>query len=360
MALIRKGEPRAPADIITMTTAAVTKVHPVTRYCLGVWKEKAREIPDDELRRQAQASLEAKRFHCEGGALYGLLAGTKYREAVKFIVAYQTISDYLDNLCDRSTSQDPDDFYALHESMQQALTPGTPLADYYRFRREKDDGGYLAELVRACREVLNGVDGYPAVRETLLALASLYVDLQIHKHVQKDERVPRLKSWFAIHQDKLPPMSWYEFAACTGSTLGIFCIVSEILNSGARPLLAEKIKKAYFPWMQGLHILLDYLIDQEEDRREGDLNFCNYYESAAAMSARFEHFYLQSLSSVESLPNKKFHRLIVRGLLAIYLADPKVSGQEDVRALAKNLLRLGGWTSYFFYLHCRIYRSLSG
>ena len=64
MALIRKGEPRAPADIITMTTAAVTKVHPVTRYCLGVWKEKAREIPDDELRRQAQASLEAKRFHC--------------------------------------------------------------------------------------------------------------------------------------------------------------------------------------------------------------------------------------------------------------------------------------------------------
>ena len=360
MVLYSSKRPRTPAGLISLTTDAVMKVHPVTRHWLGVWKEKALMIPDDELRGQAKASLETKRFHCEGGALCGLIAGSRYRDAVKFIVAYQTISDYLDNLCDRSTSQEPDDFRALHESMQQALTREGRLTDHYRFRRENNDGGYLTALVQACREVLDRLDGYPQARETLLELAGLYIDLQVYKHVQKDERIPLLSSWFTAHKDGLPPMTWYEFSACTGSTLGIFCIVSHLLNPDAQPEHVEKIKNAYFPWVQGLHILLDYLIDQEEDRREGDLNFCSYYESAAAMSARFEHFYLQSLSSVEGLPDKNFHRLIVRGLLAIYLADPKVSGQEDVRALAKNLLRLGGWASYFFYLHCRIYRRLAG
>lgn len=38
--------------------------------------------------------------------------------------------------------------------------------------------------------------------------------------------------------------------------------------------MTEKIKAGYFPYIQGLHILLDYLIDQEEDKAGGDLNFC--------------------------------------------------------------------------------------
>ena len=42
---------------------------------------------------------------------------------------------------------------------------------------------------------------------------------------------------------------------------------------------AEQIRNGYFPYIQGLHILLDYLIDQEEDKVGGDLNFCFYYEN---------------------------------------------------------------------------------
>ena len=32
--------------------------------------------------------------------------------------------------------------------------------------------------------------------------------------------------------------------------------------------------------------MLDYLIDQDEDRLGGDLNFCNYYEDADTMLNR--------------------------------------------------------------------------
>lgn len=115
---------------------------------------KANSIPDQELKKQALASIEHKTFHCEGGSILALLSGEHIGEAVKFIVAYQTISDYLDNLCDRSTSLDPKDFAALHESMIDALTVGAPFRPYYRFRNEQEDGGYLRELVGTCQSVL--------------------------------------------------------------------------------------------------------------------------------------------------------------------------------------------------------------
>ena len=79
----------------------ILQVRPAARTFLQGWKERARRIPDPELRRQALASIEAKTFHCEGGSLCGLTAGDNYRQAIEFIVAYQTISDYLDNLCDQ-------------------------------------------------------------------------------------------------------------------------------------------------------------------------------------------------------------------------------------------------------------------
>lgn len=350
---------RTPTHILSLTTRMILQVRPAAHGFLQRWKERARRIPDPELRRQALASIETKTFHCEGGALCGLLAGDFYREAIQFIVAYQTISDYLDNLCDRSTSQDPEDFRALHEAMLHALTPEAPPADYYRFRREQDDGGYLAELAQTCQTILDGLPEYRRVAPSIRELARLYADLQVHKHVRPDEREPRLKKWFDGYRPILPEMTWYEFAASTGSTLGIFCMVSQLLRKqGAAPIV-EPIRKAYFPWVQGLHILLDYLIDQEEDRRGGDLNFCSYYENHERLIHRFGHFYNMAHASVAGLPDAKFHHLIISGLLSIYLSDQKVSRQKDVRAIAGKLLALGGAETFFFYLHCRVYHRLS-
>ncbi len=350
---------QVPTHLISLTTKTLLQVQPITHACLRHWKVRAQNIPDPELRRQAQASIETKTFHCEGGSVYGLLAENEYEEAIKFIVAYQTISDYLDNLCDRSTSQNPEDFRALHESMLHALTPDESITDYYRFRTERNDGGYLAELVMTCRSILGHLSNYHLGAGALLELARLYIDLQVHKHVQKDERVPRLQAWFAKHEKNLPQMTWYEFAACTGSTLGIFCIVSQLFNRTTTEALVVRIKNAYFPWVQGLHILLDYLIDQEEDRAGLDLNFCSFYANDKHLSNRLSHFYTEAQASVANLPNAKFHRLITRGLLSIYLADHKVSRQKDVRVISKNLLSLGGREAIFFYLHCWIYRRLA-
>jgi tetraprenyl-beta-curcumene synthase len=349
---------QVPTNLITLTTRIFLQVRPVIHQNLQEWKQWAEKIPDAELRRQALMSIATKTFHCEGGSIYGLLAGNQYKEAIRFIVAYQTISDYLDNLCDRSTSLDPDDFRALHESMLHALTPQAPLANYYRHRQEQDDGGYLAALVQTCQGILNTLPGYGIAATALHNLAGYYCDLQVYKHVRKEERVSRLETWFNQYKESLPKMSWYEFAACTGSTLGIFCIVAHLFNKNTSTELIARIKNAYFPWVQGLHILLDYFIDQEEDRAGHDLNFCAYYPDGDVLAERLSLFYRQAQNSVHSLPNSDFHHLINRGLLSIYLSDYKVSRQKEVRLVARKLLSLGGAGSIFFYLHCWIYQRL--
>ncbi|WP_409302281.1 tetraprenyl-beta-curcumene synthase family protein [Peribacillus sp. SCS-155] len=347
-----------PTNPLTLMKNVYRDIFPVVHEELNYWKKRAEEIPNQELKRQALASIHSKTFHCEGGSILALAAESQARAAIRFIVAYQTISDYLDNLCDRSTSLDPEDFRALHESMHHSIDIDAEPSDYYRYRSDKDDGGYLHELVSACQSVLRGISSYLDIFPYLRDLCSVYCDLQVHKHVRVEERVPRLQSWFDHHKAQLPTMSWYEFSACSGSTLGIFCLVSYSMRPDFTQEYAEKIWQGYFPYIQGLHILLDYFIDQEEDRDGGDLNFCFYYKDDQELYNRFAYFVEKSEQHSRLLPHKRFHLLIHRGLLGLYLSDDKVQSQKKIKAVSKRLIRCGGFVSMFFYLNGRAYRSL--
>lgn len=328
------------------------KVH---RY-LNEWKTKASHIPDPELRKQALASIQAKTFHCEGGVIYSLLAKESMDECIQFIVAYQTISDYLDNLCDRSTSLDPVDFRSLHDSMLHALTPGAGTINYYQHRKEQEDGGYLQSLVETCQQNLLKVKHYEKIAPYLHELASYYCDLQVYKHIKQEERVPKLMAWFDRYKAKLPAMEWYEFSACAGSTLGIFCLVAYAFNEDFTYEEAVHVRHALFPYVQGLHILLDYFIDQEEDRNGGDLNFCFYFPSSDVLKTRLNYFFQEANDHIKGLPDETFHRMINHGLVGLYLSDAKVKNQVDVRREMYHILKCGGLISLFFYLNGRWYR----
>ncbi|WP_338472018.1 tetraprenyl-beta-curcumene synthase family protein [Niallia sp. XMNu-256] len=347
-----------PTMPITLMLKTYRHIFPNVNKELSYWKKRAEAIPNSELRNQALASIRHKTFHCEGGAIMSLLANDKYKEAMRFIVAYQTISDYLDNLCDRSTSLDVKDFSALHEAMTDALTIDGEISDYYRFRQEKNDGNYLVDLVSTCRDVLKRNPNYRTFNKELLELCHYYCDLQIHKHVNPNERVPRLTRWFHEHKQSIPNMEWYEFSACSGSTLGIFCLISYSMNKQYKVQDVQHIRNGYFPYIQGLHILLDYFIDQEEDKMFGDLNFCSYFENKDVLFTRLKHFMKQSDLYTKNLPYKRFHQLINRGLLGLYLSDEKVREQKDVRKLAKSLMRNGGPICYFFYVNAFLYRKV--
>nr|WP_199622260.1 tetraprenyl-beta-curcumene synthase family protein [Paenibacillus alkalitolerans] len=316
---------------------------------LDGWLSEAEKIPDPELRRQAIASITDKRFHCQGGAVYAAADLPNRHVLIPLIVAFQTISDYLDNLCDRSTSYSREDFRRLHLSMLHAVDPSAALPDYYEFRTETQDGGYLHKLVKTCQSCICLLPSYSAAQPYVQELVSLYADLQVYKHIRVEEREPELQNWWNRHRSRYPDIHWNEFAAASGSTLGVFMLFLASADKTMNESMAEQIRSVYFPHVCGLHILLDYLIDREEDRIGGDLNFCEYYESESRAAERIRWFADNARGGVSMLPDGRFHQMIVEGLLALYLSDPKVKRQRDVSFITKELMRRSPWTRLFFW-----------
>lgn len=346
---------QVPTSSIRLVSLVFRKVFPVVEQELKGWQRRAERIPNPELRKQALDSINNKRFHCLGGAVFSLLSKDMWKEAIRFIVAYQTISDYLDNLCDRSTSLDPKDFECLHGAMKDALSLKSTYQNYYAFREDQDDGNYLADLVKVCQDTLKKIDNYDMIYGQLSKLESMYSNLQVHKHVKASERIPRLTAWFEENKEHSPDLTWYEFAAATGSTLGIFCIVSYALSRKLTSKTADAIYEAYFPYVQGLHILLDYYIDQQEDIDGGDLNFCSFYPNEEIMKERFVYFMKQADQHVQSLPDAAFHKMIHHGLVGLYLGDSKLKSIQGGTELRKELLAYSGGAAKFFNWNTRMY-----
>jgi len=338
-----------PRNPITLMHRLYRYVLPEVKDELERWRRKAEHVPDPELRKQAIDSMTRKQFHCQGGAVYAAANLPMRHVLIPLIVAFQTISDYLDNLCDRSTSLDPDDFRLLHQSMLDAVDPNMPLSDYCALRKEHDDDGYLHALVRTCQSCVSLLPSYPAVREHVKQLVGLYGDLQVYKHIRRDRREPELLNWWERHRGRYPHLRWNEFAAATGSTLGVFCLFLAASGERLEPSSAEAVVRSYFPHICGLHILLDYLIDQEEDRRGGDLNFCSYYDSADTAADRISAIARFAREDALKLEHPDFHRMIIEGLLALYLSDPKVREQREVRIISRQLMKGSPLMRVFFW-----------
>ncbi len=332
-----------------------SNVLPQARRELLTWKARARQIPDEILREQALQSLAHKRFHADGGCVYAAFDAEFMSPLVSVIVALQTISDYLDNLCDRTGTYDIDDFTQLHHAMRDAVRPGSSLRDYYALRENKDDSGYLNTLVQTCQSVLSTLPGYANVEDRVAWLVERYCELQAFKHTVPNMRADLLKTWAAPYLTQYPDVYWWEFAAATGSTLGMFAL----FEAATRPISkteAESIFKSYFPWISGLHILLDYLIDLEEDKREGDFNFIRCYPTVAMSRQRLRFILKRGWQSAISLPlGGPIHRFVVKGLLGMYLSDQKVRKQRVVRK-ARRLVWSFGPTTWLFYMACILYR----
>jgi tetraprenyl-beta-curcumene synthase len=342
---------RSPRGPISLMTRVYKYILPEVRSELDRWQAAAKSIPDPELRKQAVDSINAKRFHCEGGGVYAAANLEQRHVLIPLIVALQTISDYLDNLCDRSTSLDPNDFRLLHQSMLDAVTPDEQTKNYYALRQEQEDGGYLRALVEQCRSSIAQLPSYPLVQKQVREWVQLYVDLQVYKHIEHSKREQELLKWWEKHSPEYPQLKWNEFAAATGSTLGMFMLFLAASDVTLVARQVQEIKESYFPSICGLHILLDYLIDQAEDVIGGDLNFCSYYNDEQMLNDRMGQMVQAARKSADELPFGHFHRMIVEGLVALYLSDPKVKDQPNVRKTAKLLMKGSPWTRVFFWLN---------
>lgn len=333
----------------------VRKVFPLVDNTLACWQDYASTHGMRELSEQALASIRTKKFHCQGGSVYSLYKGVPTGDFVQLVVALQTISDYLDNLCDRAGIADEAAFRQLHLAMTDALDPDRPLNDYYAAYPYKDDGGYLQALVMTCRREITKLPAYQLVKLETLRQAGLYCELQTYKHLDSEVRQQKMLAWINVHLPSYPGITPWEFAAATGSTLGMFMLCAAAYNPNLTAKEAKQIGQAYFPWINGLHILLDYFIDEAEDQQGGDLNFVSYYANNQEMLARLTLFVHQARAQASSLPETAFARTVVDGLLAMYLSDPKTEPPAQC-TIRDSLLRSAGWYPRFMYMLCRLLR----
>jgi tetraprenyl-beta-curcumene synthase len=351
---LKRSEPSSssfPREPLGLMFRVYRYVLPDVGNQLNFWKEAASRIPDPELRKQATDSISTKQFHCQGGAVYASAHLSMRHVIIPLIVAFQTISDYLDNLCDRSTSLDPLDFRQLHQAMLDAVDPAAPLHDYYAYRQERNDADYLNNLVKTCQSCISLLPSYSLVVDRVQELVELYCDLQVYKHIHKDLREQELHSWWEKHQALCSELKWNEFAAATGSTLGVFMLFLAASHRNYQQEQIESIRDAYFPYIAGLHILLDYLIDQEEDLAGGDLNFCSYYDNRDETIERIAFIVERARTKILCLEHTRFHRMIIEGLLALYLSDPKIKSQTEVKQISKHLMKNSPITRIFFWVN---------
>ncbi|SMD09341.1 tetraprenyl-beta-curcumene synthase family protein [Sporomusa malonica] len=340
---------------LTLLAKFVREVFPLVDQELSVWQRFATNHGVRELADQALASINTKKFHCQGGSVYSLYKGVPTRDFVRLVVALQTISDYLDNLCDRAGIADEAAFRQLHLAMTDALDPDKPLNDYYAAYPFQDDGGYLSRLVTTCRQEIAKLPAYHLVKAAALGQATLYSELQTYKHLAPSVREEKMLTWINRHLPDYPGIMPWEFAAATGSTLGMFMLCAAAYNPTLTAREADTIASAYFPWINGLHILLDYFIDEAEDRLTGDLNFVSYYEGSQDTLTRLSYFVQQARIQANTLPESDFALTVIDGLLAMYLSDPKTDPPAE-RAIRDSLLRTAGLYPRFMYGLCRLLR----
>ncbi len=334
----------------------ITIILPLVRKELSFWESKVQNAPDPEIRLQAVSSIRKKAFHCLGGAVYALRDPVNVGETLRAITALQTISDYLDNLCDRSGVQDMRAFAALHEAMLCAVDLERMPSEFYRFYPWKQDGGYLLALVETCRHYFKLLPGYDRIHPYMVRLAGLYCDLQVNKHLSSGLRERRMQEWYAKNCP-FPDLAWWEFGAASGSTLALFLLMSAAREERLAESSVHEMVSAYFPYMTGLHILLDYFIDLEEDACEGDLNFVSFYPGLDEATNRISGFVQRALESSSELPDPEFHRAVVDGMLGVYLSDPKAQ-KAPIREHALRLLKTSGRDAILMHGVCRALRIL--
>ena len=328
---------------------------PRVQRLLHQWKKEAELCEDEELRVQALSSIVGKDFHCQGGAVFAVPYPEREDLLLRLIVAYQTLCDYLDNLCDRADCLDGQAFRELHASLLDALTPHGEKHSYYRTYPYQNDSGYINKMVDECRHSLQQMPTYHLVQAEVIALAELYIDLQVKKHIAWEVREKTLIEWATANVAGHPGVQWNEYAAATGSTLGIFGLFGLAARDEVDPVEVKITLHTYFPWICGLHILLDYFIDQEEDRIGGDLNFTFYYPDQAQMTQRLKTFIREAHTQASQLPDPSFARTVIEGLLAMYFSDKKVK-KQGFGQMTRELINESGRGALHTYYICALVR----
>jgi tetraprenyl-beta-curcumene synthase len=292
-------------------------VFPAVGSELRHWRRSAARIRDPQLRRIALAALE-KRGNMEGAAAFGAFARwTHRRDVVQALVALQAIYNHADMLAEQPSADQEDNAQRLHEVLLLALDPDAASPACRALELVVDDGGYLAEMVEACRWALSRLPGYAAAASATCSAGARIVAFQSLSLGERGE----LEAWALREGATDSGLEWWELAAAAGSSLPIHALIA----ASASPTLSGQdvsaIAAAYGSAIGALHSLLDSLVDEAEDAASGQLTLIGCYRSRREAAMRMRLLAERAMDSARGLPQGRDHALLVTAMACSYLSE---------------------------------------
>jgi tetraprenyl-beta-curcumene synthase len=302
-------------------------IFPQARRELRAWERRARRIPDPRLRDHALLKLRTEGMTAEGAAAFAILATPRsYRCVVRACVAFEVIYDYIDALAEQPVADMLANNRRLYGALVAAVSPGTPLADWYAEHPCRDDGGYLHALVMTCREALLRLPARERVLGRLRRLALRAAEAQSLHHAASDADGERaLARWAATQQPPGCALDWWELAAAAGSPLGCFALIASAAHRNTERDGAAAVEHAYFPWIAALSWLLESLVDQDEDGPTGAHSYVAHYALPRSAARRLGTIAKHAVRDARRLPRGARHTLLLAGMVGMYLSDAGAS-----------------------------------
>jgi tetraprenyl-beta-curcumene synthase len=316
-------------------------VFPRVRRELRRRRSRACEVPDPVLRELALAAL-AKRGNIEGACAFAtFVPWPRRRAAVRALAAFQRAYNYIDMLAEQPCAEPVCNGRRLHEALLVALDPSAPHLDYYEHHPQRDDGGYLRELVDACRAALAALPSYSAVAEPVRAATESIVAFQSLSLGRSPAEREQLARWARAQTPPGTGLHWWETASARGTSLGVHFLIATAAERGVRPEFAVSLAAPYLTWAGSLHSLLDSLVDESEDASSAQFSFIGCYESPLQARVRMGWLAERSASELGDLPHGRRHLVLLAGMTASYLSLPEASSPRVREATASVIASVG-------------------
>ena len=307
---------------------------------IGIWRARAEEIPDARLRADALTSIDTKRGHADGAALFWTLPRRRDPDLLRLLLCYQMIWDFLDCVNERATEEGIRNGRQLHLALVEALDPGAPISEYYRYHPWCEDGGYLRMLVESCRRGCAALPSYGRVRGLVLREARRAQVLALNHDSDPGCRDEALRSWAA---DEFPAhrLSWFELSSAASASLTILAFLTLASQPIGSETEIERTCAAYCPWISGAATMLDSFVDQVEDQASGDHSYVAHYGDRRLAKERVDNLVARSAIEARRLRDGHRHAVIIACMVAMYLSKESARTPE-LRDDTASFVRAGG------------------
>jgi tetraprenyl-beta-curcumene synthase len=327
-------------------------VLPQARAEVGAWRRQAEQIPNNILRNVARQALLAKSDILEGALTFAVFAPPQtLSEVVRAITAFEIAFDYLDNLVEFPGSDQVRNSVNFCHVLPSMLGPGLFQSSDYKHHSDIDDGGYLEALVGTCRTAVNKLPSYATIAESAGRVLSRIATYQSLSHGDDHGSGDAFRHWANSQSTPEIDLRWWEMGAALGSQLSVLALIAAAADPTTELEQAWAIERAYFPWVGALSTLLDSVVDQHADRRDGQRCLIDYYGSPQVAAERLRLMAAEAQAAVLQLPDAANHMMILAAMAAFFHSRPQALASDVGLATRAVLDTMGGLTipALFFF-----------